>query len=360
MSGILNKPYTISDIEKDATDLLADIETAIQSSALFVPLSNVTSDLLPDEFVSLCLQTQSAPHDDVKTVLRQMQSLVESLPLPVLIQTPNCLTIRTLLQFALDAPNLMPRLRCGALGFLYVERHDNNGRDERTSEVQGELLSYFLLQPRRPWTDEQVFEALWSGKDQQHAQWAFHSARKRLHDFAGEEVILKLKRGQYSLNPDVPIWFDVAEFENLAARAYTIPNLTARIKLLERAVRLYRGDFLEKNYKDWCAPIRTRLREKYIAALLQLGELTERDTPERAVLWYEKAIQADDLNEDIWLKLIRLYTISSNLISAHRTFVLCLDTFQRETATQPSEAFLKAVRLLIGDNALINTVRKST
>ncbi len=301
---------------------------------------------------------QSAPRDDVKIALRQMQTLLESLPLPVLIQQSNCLTIRTLLHFALDTQNQTPRLRCGALGYLNLQRHASKGMEERTSEVQGELLAFFLLQPSRPWTDEQIFDALWEGKDQQRAQWAFHSARKRLHDFAGEEVILKLKRGQYSLNPDVPIWFDVAEFESLVTRAYTIPDLATRVRLLERAVELYRGDFLEKNYKDWCLPMRTRLRQKYIGALLHLGELTQREIPEGAVGWYEKVLHADNLNEDAWLNLIKLQAQSDNLISAHRTLILCLDTFQREMESKPSETFLKAVHSLIGENALINSAKE--
>ncbi|MDL1894636.1 hypothetical protein FBQ82_00035 [Anaerolineae bacterium CFX7] len=354
----IKQSYT-PDIEQDAAVLLADIENAITAVAPFLPPTDGASNPLLDEFVGLCLQMQTAPREDVKIALRQMQTLLESLPLPVLIQNSDSLTIRTLLQIALDTPNPTPRLRCGALGYLYLERSGSNGKEERTSEVQGELLAFFLMQPRRPWTDEQIFDALWSGKDHQRAQWAFHSARKRLHDFAGEEVILKLKRGQYSLNPDVPIWFDVEEFEKLVTRAHTIPNATARIKLLERAVELYRGDLLEKNYKDWTVPIRTRLREKYIGALLQLGELTEPESPAQTIGWYEKALHADDLNEDAWLKLIRLHAQSENLISAHRTLVLCLDTFQREMGAQPSETFFSQVHSLIGDSTLIKSAKET-
>lgn len=286
-----------------------------------------------------------------------MQALLENLPLPILVQNSDCLTLRTLLQVALETQKEMPQLRCGALGFLYLERHNANGKDERTSEVQGELLAFFLMQPRRPWTSEQIFEALWSQKDVQRAQWSFHTARKRLHEFAGEEVIFKLKRGQYSLNPEITIWFDVTEFESLLTRAYSIPNVTARIQLLERAVQLYRGDFLEKNYKDWGVPIRSRLREKYISALLQLGQLTQEAAPEQAIGWYERTLHLDDLNEDTWLKLIRLHVQTNNLISAHRTLVLCVDTFQREMSTKPSVTFLQTVRSLIGDATLTNSGR---
>ncbi len=340
------------DIDKEAAHFLADIENAL---TVFVPLSSPTDDvpsIISDEFVSLCLEHRGAPRNHVTIALQQIDALLETLPLPVLIQNSNCLTLRTLLQVALETQQEEPRLRCRSLGFLSLERRDSRHRDERTSEVQGELLTFFLLEPRRPWTDEQIFEALWPDKEPQLAQWSFHSARKRLHDFAGEEIIFKLKRGQYSLNPNLSIWFDVAEFESLLTRAQTIPTATARIKLLESAVQLYRGDFLEKNYKDWAVPVRNRLREKYIGALLQLGELNQREAPEQAIAWFEKALLADDLNEGTYLKLIELYVQRNDLISAQRTFILCMDTFRREFGTEPSPAFMQTVRSLLPKSGL--------
>lgn len=295
---------------------------------------------------------RAAPRTDLTVVLQQMYAFLETLPLPVLVQHPYGLTLRTLLQVALESQQKLPRLRCQALGFLQLVLGEPNGKDARTAEAQGELLTFFLLQPRRLWTDEQIFDALWSQKDLKRAQWSFHTARKRLHEFAGEEVIVKLKRGQYGLDPHLPIWFDVAEFERLLVRSQSMANSTVRIKLLENAVQLYRGDFLEKNYKDWAVPVRTQLRGKYIGALLELGDLNQRQAPAQAINWYEKALQADDLSEDTYLRLMELYMQANNRIAAERTYVLCLDTFQRELGTEPSAAFLEHVRALIGDTRL--------
>ncbi len=338
----------VRELEKEAEQLLANLEAHFNKPALSLP-SNVRNNL-SDEFISLCLQARTAPRTDVLTVLQQMHTLVEMLPLPVLIQHPHGLTLRTLLQVAVEPQELAPRLRCQALGFLQLERGESGTKVLRAAEAQGELLTFFLLQPRRFWTDEQIFDALWTQKDLKRAQWSFHSARKRLREFAGEEVIVKLQRGQYGLNPHLPIWFDVAEFEKLITRSQQIADSTARSKLLENAVQLYRGDFLVKNYKDWLVPVRTRLREKYIGALLQLGDLTQGQSPQQAIAWYEKALDADDLNEETFLKVIGLYTRLNNRIAAQRTYVLCLDTFQRELHAAPSSAFLQKVQARLGDS----------
>lgn len=343
-------PFSTQDIEQDANNLLAKIENALTAVAPFIPVTVDNPDTISDEFVRLCLRMRGTPRGDLHIALRQMQAILETLPIPILIQSSNGLTLRTLLQVALEAEQETPRLRCNALGFLCLESRDENKLDKRTSEVQGELLTFFLMQPRRPWSDEQIFEALWGEKDFQHAQWSFHTARKRLHEFASEEVIVKLKRGQYALNTDLSIYFDVAEFESMLSRAQTLISPTAQLRFLESAVQLYRGDFLEKNYKDWVVPIRSRLREKYIAALLHLGELTKTEEPEQAIGWYERALHTDDLNEDAYLKLIELHIATKNVFSARRTFALCIDTFQREMGASPSAAFMDACRLLLGDN----------
>lgn len=348
-------PFPTHNLEKEAAQLLTKLEKQFNTTS-FSARSD-TRDNLSDEFVSLCLQARTTLHSDVIIVLQQMNALLETLPPTVLVQHPDGLTLRTLLQVALETQRESPHLRCHTLGLVQLVRGQANEKDARTAEAQSELLTFFLLQPRRFWTDEQIFDALWPQKNLTHAQWSFHTARKRLHDFAGEEVILKLKRGQYGLNPYLPTWFDVAEFESLHARAQTIANSTARVKLLESAVRLYRGDFLEKNYKEWVAPVRTRLREKYIGALLQLGELNQREAPAQAIGWYEKALHADDLNEECYVKLIELHAQCNNLISAQRTYVLCLDTFRRELGTKPSAAFLHRVRALIGDTGFKMSVK---
>ncbi len=334
--------------EKEAEELLANLEAHFNSPALSLP-SNVSNNL-SDEFISLCLQARTAPRTDVMTVLQQMHALLETLPLSALIQHPHGLTLRTLLQVAVEPQEPAPRLRCQALGLLQLERGELDTKEARNAEAQGELLTFFLLQPRRFWTDEQIFDALWTQKDLKRAQWSFHSARKRLREFAGEEIIVKIQRGQYGLNPHLPIWFDVAEFEKVLARSQQIADATARSKLLESAVQLYHGDFLEKNYKDWVVPVRTRLREKYIGALLQLGDLMEQQSPEQAIAWYEKALDADDLNDETYLKVIGLYMRLNNRIAGQRTYVLYLDTLQRELGSAPSDTFLQKVRALLGDS----------
>ncbi|HET7088854.1 MAG TPA: bacterial transcriptional activator domain-containing protein, partial [Anaerolineae bacterium] len=80
------------------------------------------------------------------------------------------------------------------------------------------------------------------------------------------------------------------------------------VSRLEYAVDLYRGDFLEGVYADWCLGPRERLREQYLLALETLlrghqatGQL------EAALRDAQRLAQADPLHEDAHLQLIQLY-----------------------------------------------------
>lgn len=363
-SPILNPEHVEQDPTAEPDLLLAELNTNGNHDSL---LSLAPSPFveITEEFADLCVQMRTSPRPDVLVALRQMLSVLKVLPLSLILHDPTLLTLRTLVEIAVDTQPVPARLRCFAFGMSYLQlvspspraSTDEDGSEremkpERFSEAQCELLTYFLVEPRHPRTNEQIAEALWPAKALLRAQQAFHTARHRLRDFAGEDVILVMKRGQYLLNPNLPIWFDVAEFESLHTRAQCVRNPTLRAKMLESAVDLYRGDFLEKNYKDWTGPVRTRLRTKYIGALLQLGELYENENAAQAISWYDKLLHTDPLNEDAYFHLIALHAAHGDRIAAQRTWLLCRETFKQELETEPSRTFIERVQPYLGEMGL--------
>lgn len=353
---ILDAETPDRELPTEPSHIIADLNTKVsQTCHVLWDASSLLE--ITEEFADLCVQMRTSPRPDVLIALRQMQRVVQVVPFSAVLNDPTFLTLRSLLEIAVDTQSLPARLRCFAFGVSYLKsvapaplpetKGAGNGRQkksERFSEAQSELLAYFLLEPRYPRTNEQIAEALWPDKDFVRAQQAFHTARHRLHEFAGEAVILVMKRGHYLLNPNLPIWFDVAEFEKLYTRAQSVCNPSSRIKMLEGAVDLYRGDFLEKNYKDWTGPVRTRLRTKYVCALLQVGQLYEKEDTAQAIACYEKILRQDPLNEDAYFHLIALHAARGDYIAAQRAWLLCLETCKQELGTEPSPTFVERVQ----------------
>jgi two-component SAPR family response regulator len=60
-----------------------------------------------------------------------------------------------------------------------------------------------------------------------------------------------LEDGEYRINADLRVWFDVPEFERLVAIADKHPQDGNENTALERAVELYAGPFLTEFYTEW-------------------------------------------------------------------------------------------------------------
>jgi DNA-binding SARP family transcriptional activator len=112
-------------------------------------------------------------------------------------------------------------------------------------------------------------------------------------------------------------WLDVKAFEVITA---SIPHfcdvradeVTKRLELpsteLEAAVTLYRGEFLEGIYDDWCIPLREHLRERYLLALQALAQAYEdAGCFHQAIDVAQRLVHADAFREDGHARLIRLY-----------------------------------------------------
>jgi len=154
------------------------------------------------------------------------------------------------------------RLEIYALGEGRVVR---DGRPLSPSEWQAamvkELFFYILL--NGPLGRDAVGVVFWPDASTKKMTDSFHSTLYRIRRAVGTGAVVG-EGGQYRLG-DIDYWFDVEEFETLVERARLLPPQDWQAEdLWQRAVALYRGDFLPEVERVWCAPRRERLREMYI------------------------------------------------------------------------------------------------
>ncbi len=102
---------------------------------------------------------------------------------------------------------------------------------------------------------------------------------------------------------------DVAEFLDTAAAAMTVaagPAPAAAEPLLQRAWRLYAGDFLEDDpYEDWAVECREEARSAALMVLRLLARLAAaRGSDEAASQHLSQLLERDPYDEDAWLALV--------------------------------------------------------
>ncbi len=186
-------------------------------------------------------------------------------------------------------------------------------------------------------TKERITAALWPDLSTAKSTSNFHINlyRVRRAVFPG---ILMLEQGRYKLNPDVNIWFDVAEFEGLLSQVENLPpDSKAREAKLERAIELYGGPFMEEFYSEWTEMRRRELEDKYLKALSLLASFYgDQEKYNGAIALLKNSITIDPYQDDLYCQIMEWQLTTGDKTSALRTYKQYLDTVAGEVAFVPS------------------------
>jgi len=239
------------------------------------------------------------------------------------------------------------RLEIYALGEGRVVR---DGQPVHPSEWQAamakELFFYILL--HGPLERDAIGLIFWPDLSTKKMRNNFHTTLHRMRRAIGADVVV-LEGEQYRLG-DVEYWFDVEEFEALIERARLLPPQDWQAEhLRRRAVALYHGDFLPEAGRVWCAPKRESLREMYFRTLIEIGQCHEaRKEFERAISWYRRALEVDELREGVHRRIMHCYSEAGRRSDVLAQYRRCRDILRRELDIEPSAETRKLYEKIAG------------
>jgi two-component SAPR family response regulator len=215
--------------------------------------------------------------------------------------------------------------------------HDSQlvSKTDWESNSTKELFYYFMTTPQGV-RKEQIMDALWPDASPGRANSSFHTANYRLRRALFPECVI-YEDGWYMLNPDVNYWYDVEEFEKLIEQAMLAePDSEAMAGYLREALSLYRGDFIEESYLDWCSLKREMLREKYIEALVRLGDFhAARAQYAESIELYRQVLARDNYREDIHRKIMFCHIRTGDRASAVKQYQQCVEILDEELGLKP-------------------------
>ena len=227
-----------------------------------------------------------------------------------------------------------PSLRAYGFGVGQVER---NGVPIPSSawvtSTARHLFFYLLSHPPR--TRDQIGTDLWPDLRPSRLPGTFHNTKYRMQQALGVNPVV-YRDGRYVVREDLDIWYDVREFERLVELARRSPP-PKRLRYLRRAVALYRGDFLEDCYADWCADQREVLRQQFLEAVGEvaswwIGRLRLDD----AIDVLRRGLAVDNLREDFHRLLMEAYARKGLVDEAVAQYRRCAETLRRELSVEPS------------------------
>ena len=203
---------------------------------------------------------------------------------------------------------------------------------------------------------EQLITALWEEVDEQISQ-TFYSTIYYLRRALGGESTIRSRAGIYTLDlasvyGQEGVWYDVAVFEEqyaLGKQALADEVEETARTAFETMVELYRGDYVQPFYSDWCSFPRDKLRRAYLDARQQLAQLAWRaEKIDESVAHWQQMLVVDACLEEAHYGLMRSYIRQRKRGLALRQYQRCSEKLQQELGVLPGSAIQNLYRRLMG------------
>lgn len=208
------------------------------------------------------------------------------------------------------------------------------------------LLGYLAV-TGRPHSRDALAGLLWGEMPDAAAKANLRKILAALREVAGHELIID--RQTVVFDTESLYWLDTEVFESklqsLTATSLTPANLTDRdMKLLDEAVQLYGGDFLEGFYvrdapafEEWVLPERERLRQKMQQALHRLAVYyTAREQYVRAIAYTSRLLALEPWHEEVHQQMMLLLALSGQRSAALTQYETCRRLLADEFGARPN------------------------
>ncbi len=210
----------------------------------------------------------------------------------------------------------------------------------------GSILAYLLYYHHQPIHREKLMALFWGERSPSSANnslnVAIYTIRKHFQSVFPEQEIILYRNDSYVINPELDISSDSGLFMDYWQKARSIEvsqGLEAAIGVYNKALALYRGDFLENMlYEEWCEAERDNLKEIYLLMLERSSTYFFNEGLYTASINIcRKILAKDPCLEYSYRRLIICYDRLGLRDKAIRQFQKCARILSEELGVEPSE-----------------------
>lgn len=231
-------------------------------------------------------------------------------------------------------------VRCKTLGTFVIEVDGRVVPSERKSKRRVlDLLKAIIAFRGREVPSGQLSDALWPDADGDAASQAFDTTLHRLRKLIQCDGVIELRNNRITLASH-SCYLDTWAFERLlddADRCSRTDAMTERFRLLEQALRVYGGYFLDGEEPEvWLEPIRERLHRKFLHATSAFARLSQgQGNTEQAITMLIRGVEIDTGAAELYVLLLQLMAKAGHNAEAARWY----ERF-RSTLAQTPQAWI--------------------
>ena len=233
-------------------------------------------------------------------------------------------------------------MRVVTLGHFAVEL---NGQplsfEGKVPKKQLDLLKAIVASGGREVNAEAICRALWPDAEADAADNVLAITLRRLCTLLKNNAFVIQQGGKLGLDPK-RCWVDVWVLERLLDQAENlmrIPGGTGELETLaDRMVEIYVEPFLgHEPEQGWMLLLRDRLQSRVLRVTLGLGQRLEQEGRyETAVALYRRALEQDNLAEELYRRLMRCHAKLGQRAEAMAAYRRCRELLSIVLSIQPS------------------------
>lgn len=229
--------------------------------------------------------------------------------------------------------------------------------DAWTTRRAREILCFIASRPHRRAPKDTIVDTFWRDIDLKVIEKNFHPTMSHVRKALNSNQPLKqnflgYRDGEYQLNPEFSYQIDIEEFDRLISDGETARrerDFDRCIQFYERAVALYRGEFMQGSYDAWVEEQRSYYREQYLRMLESLAAVAEKKQEfVQAMALAQKILRDDPFREDIHCLIMRAQAALGNRVAVKEQYQTLRGLLQTELGVEPATQTQKAYRELVG------------
>ena len=232
---------------------------------------------------------------------------------------------------------------------MFGEFTISNGKEIITDQANRSkkvwtLLEYLIVHRDRAITQKELVDLLWPGNDTKDPintlKVLMHRVRTLLDELgkdSGKKMIY-YKSGAYGWNDELKYSIDTAEFEAILQRGAEVDK-DQKLDYLLQAIRLYQGDFLQKNATEpWIVELSGTYKAKFLQASSEAAEtLFEQLRYTELISLCRHVIKFNPYEETFYLYLLKALVKTQQADKAQEEYRHISELFFREFGITPSE-----------------------
>lgn len=184
---------------------------------------------------------------------------------------------------------------------------------------------------------DEIYQALWPGDSEHKSYGNLHTLIYRVRRFLSGDCV-QFEDNVYRFAPAGGYTCDVTEFQALIAKAQATEAPDGALNLYEKAVSLYKGDFLEDIASEWTLHLQTALRDMFLMAISRVANhYWHMGNHEMTIALAHRWLEEDRTDEAAHRLLMRCFAAQGNIGAVRRQYQLCERILMQDLQVAPDE-----------------------